>query len=430
MRTPLHFDRVAPGGVTLPFLLAAPFFGLFAAVLLVVAGDGVLLSRWHPALIGALHLYTIGFLLFSIAGALLQIGPVITARLALQNERVAARIRFALGTGAVLLGCGLFHNLRVLLVPAVILFAIALPAWLWLAIRGIGGSKTNLLIALAGFAIGLSLGLRLAAGHAFPAIGLPRQLTDLHAGWMLLAGIAPLVMAIGVIVIPMFQHTNPLPRVTRFLPVLCVAGMLLQSIPGTGNAGAFIAAGALVAFACIVLAAHAARRSTARDATVQLFQLAMFAAIAAVLAGVCAMFFTQWQHRLQWMAGALMIAGFAGSSVHGMALKIVPFLVRLRLQRLLWQNGRQAVTLPGFQQLLPVNRARLLPPLQALSVVFLAFAAASAAPWAFFIAAILLGVTQLASAALLLVAVANGLRAGAALADDADNNSLLKESAT
>lgn len=397
MRTPLHFDRVAPGGVTLPFLLAAPFVGAIAAVLLLVAGGDVLQSRWHPALIGSLHVYTIGFLLFSIAGALLQIGPVLSARPALQSERVAAHLRLAIGAGALLLGCGLFHNLRLLLIPALFLLLGALLAWSAIAVRSVGTAKPSrtLLLAMTGLGIGLMIGLRHAAGHAFPALGMPRNLTNLHAAWMLLGGIAPLVMAVGVIVIPMFQHTRPLPRLSHILPVASVLGMLLQSVPGAGYTGGIFAVSALLAFAVIVLIAQWQRRNTPPDATVQLFQLAMGSAIGGVLAWVVAAFVPEWQHQLEWTGAVLLIVGFAGSSVHGMALKIVPFLVRLRLQRALWEHGRRAINLPGFQQLLPSARTRLLPLLHTMSVALLALAPLTSHSGLFVTGIVLLALAQL-----------------------------------
>lgn len=417
MRAQLHFDKVAPGGVTLPFLLASPFFGAVAAGLLLLAGEGLLVTRWHPMLIGALHVYTIGFLLFAIAGALLQIGPVVTARTAPRNRHAPALLRLALGGGALLFGCGLFHGLRALLVPAVILLAVALPAWLFTAARGLGVShrSRDLLIALAGLSAGMLLGLRLAIGHAFPETGLPRQYTDLHAGWMLFGGIAPLIMAVGSIVIPMFQHTRPLPRATKLLPALSVAGLLVASIPGFMRIGGAVSVLSLIAFACIVLIAHARRRSRAPDATVQLFQLAMWSAIGGVLLLGAAVLLPAWQSRLQWSGGALLIAGFAGSAVHAMSLKIVPFLVRLRLQRTLWKRGLAATSLPGFMHLLPQEHARMLPLLQAGAVAALALAGITQGTWLFHCAAVLLAAAQITLGLLLWAAALRGLRAGAEL---------------
>ncbi|HEX7046796.1 MAG TPA: hypothetical protein VF275_04380 [Gammaproteobacteria bacterium] len=415
MRARLHFDRVAPGGITLPFLLVAPFLGLLAVGLLLYAGDIVLASRWHPALIGALHIYTIGFLLFTIAGVLLQIGPVLSARPALQDERVAARLRFVLGTGAVLLGCGLFHSMRVLLIPGVTLLALGLSAWLPIAIRGIGIARPTraLLIALTGLGIGAILGLRLALGHAFPSLGLPRHWTNIHAGWMLLGGIAPLVMAIGAVVIPMFQQTPVLPRFTKLLPATAFTGMLIAMLPRVAVIGWALAALALAVFAIVVLRAQTRRRNAGSDPTVALFRQAMLAALAGIIAWSAALVFPEWQHRLQWTGAVLLIAGFAGGSVHGMMLKIVPFLVRLRLQRTLWEHSRPALNLPAFQQLLPRKLSRAIAPLHGSAVVLLTIAAVTPNRYTFLAAMTLLGTAQLALGITAWSAVLRGAQFGA-----------------
>lgn len=444
MRTQLHFDRIAPGGVTLPFLLAAPFFGALAAALLSWAGHSVLLSRWQPELIGAIHVYTIGFLLFGIAGALLQIGPVMTAQPSLQSNRIASRLRLMLGIGALLLGCGLFHSLRALLIPAAVLLAITLPAWMYFVARGIGKSSVakGLWVALGGLAIGMLLGLRLATGHAFPASGLPRQWTDLHAGWMLLGGIAPLIMAVGSVVIPMFQHTPSLPALTRRLPAGAFGGMLLTTfavmsgIPKhVATAGWIISGVSLVAFAACVLYAQMQRRNTINDPTVQLFAIAMISAIAGVTAWGMAWLFPELQRQLQNIGAVLLIAGFAGSGVHGMSMKIVPFLVRLQLQRQLWRHGRPAISLPSFQSLLPPRLSRMLPSLQAIAIAMLSLAIAMDIAWIFQASMMLMLAAQLSAGITLLMTVVRGLESGVAISNPeqpgtTEKTALLKEHLT
>lgn len=423
MRASLHFDRVAPGGVTLPFLLAAPVFAVVAGVLLLFAGADVLASRWHRALIGALHAYTIGFLLLVMAGALLQIGPVLTARPALQSERVAAALRALLGSGALLLACGLFYSQRGLVAAAAFLLGTGAVWWWLLALRGGGLAHRGraLLPALAGLGIGIGLGVRLASGHAFPALGLPRQLTDLHAGWMLLGGIAPLVMAVGNVVIPMFQHTPPLPRMTRYLPMVSLSGMALATMSDAALAGWLLAGASLAVFALCVLRASTQRRGGA-DATVSLFRLAMLAALAGLAALLAARFVPEWHARLQWLGGLLLIAGFGGCCVQGMLLKIVPFLVRMRLQHTLWDAMLPARALPGFRDLLPEKTAAPLPKLAAASLALLATAALTRHAAAYYAGGVLFVAAHAWLAWILWRATADGCRIGAVLLDTASSS--------
>ena len=432
MRIPLHFDRVAPGGITLPFLLAAPFFGALAALLLFFTGSDVLLSRWHPALIGALHVYTIGFLLFSMAGALLQIGPVMTARTALQSERAARWMRFSFGGGALLFGCGMIHPVTWLLVSAFALLSTGFVMWLSACLRGIGFTSTasGLLLATGGLAVGVAIGLRLLAGHAFPEAGLPRHLTDLHATWMLFGGIAPLVMAVGVVVIPMFQHTQPFPRFARWLPFLAVGGMLVESFPAAPVPGVALSIAALLLFALTVLFMQTRRRRGAVDATVRLYQLAMLCAIVGSLAWSIAPLVPAWHNQLQWFGGVMLIVGFAGSCVQGMTLKIVPFLLRLRLQRLLWQQRHAAINLPGFQQLLHERHARVQPVLQMAAVMLFGIAAVFRADALFVVAATMLLLAQLVLGLLLLSAFRNSLQSAMTASTGENGTALFNEGST
>ena len=101
-----------------------------------------------------------------------------------------------------------------------------------------------------------------------------------------------------------------------------------------------------------------------------------------------------------------------------MALKIVPFLVRLRLQVLLREHGGSTIALPGFQQLLTQGRARILPPLHAAAVLGLALAVIVPSRGVFLAAVALLGGAQLVLGILLLLAVASGLRVAARVRED------------
>ncbi len=141
----------------------------------------------------------------------------------------------------------------------------------------------------------------------------------------------------------------------------------------------------------------------------------MLAALGGLAAWMAADAWTEWQHRLQWAGGALLVAGFAGGSVHGMTLKIVPFLVRLRLQRALWEHSRPAMNLPAFQQLLPQRLVRLLAPLHAAAIVLLTVAAMTLNRYAFFVALSLLAGAQLALGVIAWFAVLRGARLGAVI---------------
>lgn len=357
MATPLHFNQTSPLALPMPLLLAAPLFGLAALVLFAIASPIELASRWEPALIAAVHLFTLGFLGSVMLGAVLQILPVLSGHPPLRQRLLIRVLQSSLLGGVTLLAAGLALAIPLMLQLAVGLLLLAVLLFLASAARQFRGrgwrsSMPGIAAALLGFLVAALFGLRLLAGWGFDSIDLPRQWTDIHAGWAMLAWIAPLVFAISIEVVPMFQYTRPLPRLSRLLPLLPFIGMLLATLPLTRVAGIILLAACMCSFAITILYRQATRPFGRPDTTYRLFRLGMIALLVASLVFTASLFGNtgeQWRIAATW----LFLAGFAGSCVLGMLLKIVPFLVRLHLQKELWNAGQTARTLPPFQQMLP-----------------------------------------------------------------------------
>ena len=100
----LSLDQAPPIGVPLRFFLTAPLFALAAALLLIWQGPDLLDSRWNPALLGATHLLTLGYMGLIMIGALLQILPVV-AGTPMQHPALVASIVHTLGTVGIGLLC-------------------------------------------------------------------------------------------------------------------------------------------------------------------------------------------------------------------------------------------------------------------------------------------------------------------------------------
>ena len=87
----LSFDQAPPLAVPPRFFLTAPLFLMLAGFLLLWQGEAALASRWAPATVALVHLFTVGFLLQVMLGALFQLLPVaVGARI--KNPRSIARI--------------------------------------------------------------------------------------------------------------------------------------------------------------------------------------------------------------------------------------------------------------------------------------------------------------------------------------------------
>lgn len=363
MREHLHFNQTPPAAVPLPFLLAAPFFAVLAFGLLLTGVPEIFLHRWQPQLIGAIHLYTLGFLGMGMTGALLQLGPVLSGKPPLRTRRFAMLARWPLGMGALAFAAGMFLGIRHLLLCAGLLIAFALCVAIplifsRLSLRSARAAFPGILIAPAALFIAALFGLRLLAGHVWPELGLPRQFTNTHAGWAMAGWISVLVIAVSTEVVPMFQFTPALPRPLRWLPVLIITGLTIVTLTPWVSVGVLVIGVALTVFAISVLVAQAQRRAGTGDETLEFFRLGMIAlllSMGCLLAGIL----EPGIRASAEMTGTLLfIVGFAGSCLHGMSIKVVPFLVRLHLQRRLWERGESARSLPVFRKLSDARLAK------------------------------------------------------------------------
>jgi hypothetical protein len=60
--TELSLDQAPPIGVPMRFFLTTPLFAIAAFALLLWQDPDLLFSRWNPALLGATHLLTLGYM--------------------------------------------------------------------------------------------------------------------------------------------------------------------------------------------------------------------------------------------------------------------------------------------------------------------------------------------------------------------------------
>src|SRR5262249_36134856 len=77
MHPALQFEQAPPIASTFRFFLTAPWFGVAAGLLLAWHGPAAFASRWGPQAMALTHLLTVGFMLQAMAGALLQVVPVV-----------------------------------------------------------------------------------------------------------------------------------------------------------------------------------------------------------------------------------------------------------------------------------------------------------------------------------------------------------------
>jgi hypothetical protein len=353
MQRALSLEDTPTLAVPLRFLLTAPWFALAAALFLLWQGPDALVSRWSPATLALTHLITLGFLAMTMAGALLQLLPVVAGFEIPGIGPVARATWLGLGCGSLLLALALFSGQAPLFAAAALVLGLPLAAFLValaaaLARRASPGALPMICgvrLALPALGVTAALGLSLAASLAGgPALALV-LLTDLHAAWGLLGWVAVLVAAVAFQVVPLFQATPTYPpRLAYGFPPAVVLLLLAASAAALRWPGWLWLPGAALAlcmagFAALTLYLIHRRKRPAPDVTTRYWRLSMGCLLA------CAALYL-WPAEVAarpLLLGVLFIGGFAMSAVNGMLYKIVPFLLWYHLA----QAGVERRAVPG-----------------------------------------------------------------------------------
>ena len=389
--TGLSLDAAPPLSVPLRFFLAAPAFGIAAALLTAWVGPSVLASRWTPATLATVHLLTVGYLSMVMAGALLQLLPVLAGARVGHERAVAAGVHGLLCAGTPLLAGGFLLSDRALLRTGAALLVTALAALILAAGRALAVPRTRagrgLALALTALAATLGLAAWLAGRYLTAPASRPVWV-DMHLTWGLFGWVGLLLITVAHQVVPMFQMTPayPAPSHHRLVPALFLALLLWSAAAGLAARGALPAAA--VTFAALPIAAGGGwfaaaplwlqhrRRRRLPDVTVAYWRLgtgSLLRAAALWGAGAAAPAFAR-DPRWALLLGVLVIIGFGVSVIHGMLCKILPFLVWLHLHRARFAAGRPRAPIPPMKELLPERAARRQFHLQCLALVLLAAA--------------------------------------------------------
>lgn len=373
MQRVLSLEQSPPLRAVLVFFLSTPLFALLAGALLAWQGEAALQSRWSPATLALTHLFTLGALGMSMAGALIQILPVVAGVVLSRASVMAPAVHALLFAGTLALACGfmfsqpwLFQAALAMLVPGLLWLIGGVAVALWQPqADGAAPMVGTVRLALAALVVTVVLGAVLGAAFAWPgaASPLPPMLaTDLHAMWGVLGWGGLLLAGVAYQVLPMFQVTPLYPAAIHgrlgVAVFLLLAASSIGAVIGRGEAHALQLMPATLLllayglFAGTTLRLLARRKRPEPDAMTLFWRLSM-----ASLAGCV----------LLWLApaalagpgqplalGALAIVGFLYSAISGMLYKIVPFLVWHHLQAQA-APGQRA---PGIKHIIPDRRAR------------------------------------------------------------------------
>jgi hypothetical protein len=378
----LDLAQAPPISVPLRFFLTAPLFAIAAAGVVAFHGGSMFASRFMPATLAATHLLALGCLSMTMAGALMQIVPVLAGAPIARPRMIAGIVHPALTLGSLMLAAAFLAGAERLFVAAAVLlgvaFAVLIAAVVHAMLRARAKDRTARALHLAMAALGVTvvlgagLGLRRVFGAALPIA----SLADLHPAWALFGWVGLLIAAVAERVVPMFQLTPAYPSwLVRRFGFALLGGLLVwtvarqAAVPLIGD----IAAGALamlyVAFALVTLRLQRRRRRRRIDVNVLFWRLGMVLAIAAALAFATAATGVL-PARAVLVVGVLAIVGAALSLVNGMLYRIVPFIAWFHLYTL----AGASPGMPNVKDYLTESRQRAQFALHAAAVVLLVVA--------------------------------------------------------
>lgn len=335
----LSFEQAPPVSIPLRFFIAAPFFGMLAALVLMLDADRLFSSRWSAPALTLAHLMTVGYMLQIMVGALFQVLPVAGGGGLRGQGLMALVLQPLLTVGALALAAAFLFEWSIGYPLAAAAFSIGLGALVvtvFLSLRGSeaqGATLSGLRFALFALAVTVALGVLMALARADLLDTRWLAHTHLHVAWGLVGWALMLIASVAWLVVPMFLQANPYPQ--RFSVGF---GMVLGTALIAVTVGlidmtlvTLILAVGSATFAAVTLELMRRRQRAANNAIGRFWMLGM---LSLALASALVMFQTidPGRGELALLMGILMLGGVAMSLLIGMLYKIVPFILWLNLR--------------------------------------------------------------------------------------------------
>lgn len=374
----LSLDQAPPIDLPLRFFLTAPWLAVGAGLVLGFHGESVMASRWTPAALAVTHLLTVGFLGQVMAGALLQMLPVIAGAPVPAVRLVAVPSHALLTAGSLLLAAGFLGLGAPVLgagaVASLLGFAVLLTGAGAALVRAQGSAATRIALRLAALSllVAVVLGLLLSVSLMgwIGLAGFPLWV-QAHLSWGLLGWVGLLIVGVAYQVVPLFHVTSGYPGwLTRALvPVLFLAILVATLFALTERETWAKGAYSLLALGFGVFAAWTIRLQFGRarrriDPTLTHWWLAMGSILGAAGAW--------WFRAPGELLGVLLLVGVGVGLPSGMLLKIVPFLSWFHLQTRQVIGGHFEVRVPHMHEFIPMRQARWHPAVHGLALALIA----------------------------------------------------------
>ncbi len=371
MPATLSYEQAPPFPVPLRFFLTAPLFMLLAALLLVVEGPEIMLSRHLPATLAATHLLTLGFTTMVMCGALLQMLPVVAGAPVAAPRLIAWMVYPLLVLGALAVAFSFLSEIVTLMYAGALLTAIALCIFLIATGHALLRSPSRspsvpaMGYALLALSVTVALGITLVIAR-YHGLAVPYPaLATLHPLWGLVGWTLVLIIGVAYQVVPMFQLTSAYPsamtsRLTGILFLLLVLRSGFEFLSPTIRDGlSFLVSATLAAgvfwFGAVTLQLQHRRKRKLNDPALMFWRSGLFLLLAAAMLGAgFPLLPPEYRDTASFVLGILTLPGFILALINGMLYKIVPFLAWFHLQANFPGKG----IVPNVRQMLPETMTR------------------------------------------------------------------------
>lgn len=329
--------------VPLRFFLTAPLFAILAMLLWLFKGESLLINRWSPDVLAFTHLFTLGWMLQIMSGALLQLLPVLFGIIFIKARLWSTLIHSSLTIGTLFLVSGWIFDIKIFLqISWLFLF---LGSFILISILGVAlfksPNKSPILIstrlALIAAIVTLELGLALLLLFAWKEpIYNPVFFTKVHLGWGLMGWTLLLVVGIAYQVVPMFQITPTYPNhFSRFFSpflfgiLICWTTGLILHLDVILLFSESILFFLAITFAIVTLKIQNKRLRKLPDITLNFWRFGMIGLTISALFYLTGYIWEFPQRDI--LQGVLFMGGFVLPVIQGMLYKIIPFLIWLHL---------------------------------------------------------------------------------------------------
>ena len=335
----LSLDQAPPYKAPLKFFLTAPLFAIFAAGLLLFQDFYLHSGRF----IAALHLFTIGYIVMVVFGALLQMLPVVAGAV-IKKSLLIANITYGLimfGIISFVLAFILnekeyFFVSAILLFGGMFLFAYVCFYKL-LEIQNRSWIINGMLFALIGFICAFLIGIYMISEHAVQDFSpFHHVFANLHYNLIFFGFLFLLIASISFQVIPMFWVSDSyLQRLQKYI-VISVVVLLVFYIISTilelhlDLIYKFLMGCVVAIFAVSTLQKLYNRKRKLKDISVYFYYTSMIFLLLGMVYWIALEFVEVSLINL----GVLLGLGFVTSLMNGMLYKIVPFLTWFHLSSL------------------------------------------------------------------------------------------------